>query len=301
MERTRFYVNGYRYNLGEILSFEISKHDFDMLYSIQSRSFEGENIIASLESGKANLEDMILVKSITTKPLENETYMFKDTAFKLKAIYKNDPAELIPDFNMKVKPLDPEVKEIHNRQQEWERLKLDNDAVKRIREKLNGTNRPAILTPTGMYSFKLLYNLDSVTEATLDCPDVYCSVSFGFSKHREIDMKYHDLLKAWCNYERFQYAVRFLQERELDQFGLVLEASYGLDDKILEVRIGRKHEIGFKFIKINYTDSNNTNVYVCEPKSSTERMIMDRVLNQLKEFIDPKFEITVEQALEKFK
>nr|DAF06443.1 MAG TPA: hypothetical protein [Caudoviricetes sp.] len=198
MEQTRFYVNGYRYNLGEILSYEINKHDFDILYNAQLQlgMQSDENIVAFLEADKVNLEEMILVKSITTKPLENETHMFKDTMFSLKNLYRNDPVRLIPDFNMKVKDIDSEAKEIHSWQQEWERLKLDTDAVKRIRDRLNGTNMPVTRTPTGMYSFKLVYNLDSVVDATLDCPDVYCSVSFGFSKHREIDMKYHDLLKA---------------------------------------------------------------------------------------------------------
>lgn len=105
MEQPKFYVNGYRYNLGEILSYEISKQDFDKLYDAQLQSANDENIIVSLEANKVDLEEMLLVKSITTKPLENETYMFTDSAFSLKAIYKKDPAEFIPDFNMQVKHL----------------------------------------------------------------------------------------------------------------------------------------------------------------------------------------------------
>lgn len=103
MTQTRFYVNGYRYNLGELLSYEISKQDFDKLYGAQLESSDDENIIVSLEANKVDLEEMLLVKAITTKPLENEEYMFTDGMMSLKGIYKKDPAEFIPDFNMLVK------------------------------------------------------------------------------------------------------------------------------------------------------------------------------------------------------
>ena len=68
MTQTRFYVNGYIYNLGELLSYEISKQDFDKIYNTQ---------------------------------LE-----LPDGMMSLKAIYKKkDPTEVIPDFNALVKHL----------------------------------------------------------------------------------------------------------------------------------------------------------------------------------------------------
>ena len=103
MTQTRFYVNGYRYNLGELLSYEISKQDFDKIYNVQLESPNDENIIVSLEANKVDLEETLLVKAITTIPLEDEEYMFTDGMMSLKGIYKKDPAEFIPDFNMLVK------------------------------------------------------------------------------------------------------------------------------------------------------------------------------------------------------
>lgn len=104
MKQTRFYVNGYLYNLGELLSYEISKQDFDKIYNAQLESLDDENIIVSLEANKVDLEEMLLVTSITTTPLEDEEYMFTDGMMSLKAIYKKkDPAEVIPDFNALVK------------------------------------------------------------------------------------------------------------------------------------------------------------------------------------------------------
>lgn len=77
MKQTRFYVNGYLYNLGELLSYEISKQDFDKIYNAQLESPDDENIIVSLEANKVDLEEMLLVTSITITPLEDEEYMFK--------------------------------------------------------------------------------------------------------------------------------------------------------------------------------------------------------------------------------
>lgn len=300
MERTRFYINGYAYNLGEILSFEVTKHDFDYLYNIESSTFEGEHVIVSLESTKADLKETILVKSISTKPLQNETYMFKDTMFKLTNIRKGDPTILIPNFNFKEQN-NEEERVMHARQQEWERLQIETDAVKRIRETLHGHDVSSVMTKVGVYNYKTSYNLDNNIDASIEYNTEYLSTSFGVSKYRKIDTKYHDLLKTWNAYESFQFFVRHLQQEVLEPYGLVLQAAYGLDDKILNIRIGRKHEQGFKFINVKYTDRNNTNIYVCEPRSDTERMLIDKVLKDLNDVVNLKLELTIEQALERFK
>lgn len=256
--QTTLYVNYKFQNEGAIFSQKLNiASELDFLTELLKLDNDNDrmDIIIKMINSHGNVFFAVF-DSLTSEPMEKEWDNLGDDArcndLTLLDVFIADPAEHIGDWNELIEHQAAKDKTADENHKAWERASISTDAIALIRNIVNGP----YMCATYQYGKGVIYKLDAACDISIS-PIQAWDYTVKFKTYFELNSKRKhlsittllNLLEAWAVHEDFQWLVR--KEREkLEQHNLTIEAVYGLTDKLLHIRIGRRDRYGFEFASV---------------------------------------------------
>lgn len=256
--QTTLYINYKFQNEGAIYSYKLDiTSDLDFLTKLLRLDNDDDRtaiIIKTINSHRNMC--FAAFDSLTSEPKEegwddlgaDERY----NNFTLLDAFIADPAVHIGDWNELIERQAAKDKTADENHMTWEKASISTDAIALIRNIVNGP----YMCATYQQGKGVIYKLDAACDISIS-PIQAWDYTVKFKTYFELNSKRKhlsittllNLLEAWAVHEDFQWLVR--KEREkLEQHNLTIEAVYGLTDKLLHIRIGRRDRYGFEFASV---------------------------------------------------
>lgn len=290
--QTTLYIN-YRFqNEGAIYSYKLDiPTDLDFLTKLLTLNSDNDRmdiIIKSINS--LGNKYLAVFDSLTSEPKEEGWDDLGDDARRdnltLLDAFIADPAEHIGDWNELIERQAAKDKTADENHIAWEKATISTDAIALIRNVVNGP----YMCATYQQGKGVIYKLDAACDISIS-PIQAWDYTVKFKTYFELNSKRKhlsittllNLLEAWAVHEDFQWLVR--KEREkLEQHNLTIEAVYGLTDKFLHIRIGRRDRYSFEFASATdvFTPMGvNVDILAAIPKDRDEDEVIENAVKSL--------------------
>lgn len=228
--------------------------------------------------------------SLTSEPMEKGWDDLGDDAKcdnpTLLDAFIADPAEHIGDWNELIGRQAAKDKTADENHMTWEKASISTDAIALIRNLVNGP----YMCATYQQGKGVIYKLDAACDISIS-PIQAWDYTVKFKTYFELNSKRKHLsistlltlLEAWAVHEDFQWLVRKEGEK-LEKHNLAIEAVYGLTDKLLHIRIGRRDMYGFEFVPATdvFTPMGvNVDILAAIPKDRDEDEVIENAVESL--------------------
>lgn len=290
--QTTLYINYKFQNEGAIYSYKVNiTSDLDFLTELLTLNNDDDrtDIIIKAIDSHGNKWLAVFV-SLTSEPMEEgwdslgADIRYND--FTLLDAFIADPAEHIGDWNELIERQAEKDKTADENHIVWERTSIFTDAIALIRNLVNGP----YMCATYQYGKGAVYKLDTACDISISPTKIWdytvkfktCFELNSKRKHLSIGTLLN-LLEAWAVHEDFQWLVR-KEEEKLEQYNLTIKAVYGLTDKLLHIRIGRRDRYGFEFVSVTdiFTPMGvNVDVIAAVPKGRDEEEAIENAVKSL--------------------
>lgn len=290
--QTALYINYKFQNEGAIYSYKLDvASDLDVLIKLLNLDNDRNEmaIIIKMINSYRN-EFHAVFESLTSEPAEEGWDNLGAGArygnVTLLDAFIADPAEHIGGWNELIERQAAKDKTADENHMAWDRTAISTDAIALIRNLVNG---PYMCTAYH-YGKGVVYKLDTACDMSISPTQVW-DYTVKFKTCFELNSKRNhlsistllNLLEAWAIHEDFQWLVR-KEEEKLEQHNLTLEAVYGLTDKLLHIRIGRRDKYGFEFVSVTdiFTPMGvNVDAIVAIPKGRDEEEAIENAVKSL--------------------
>lgn len=234
MQTTKFYINGYRTNGGDVLSFEVTTEAALKAIELGNSLNGGANVLAKIKTGDHIW--FIEVESVTTIPAEE--LLDGEDEDEVLSVFIGDVMEFIPDWNSRLEAEQYRQDRLNEIRNAWDKIEVENDPIKFIRSFFGSHD----LTSTLGYlvsgkPFKT-YDLSMAGNFKLGYKGANVDVEFGID--RKIDKyidKLYDALESWAVYEDFVFNLtKKNTDLELKE-GARLIATYGITDNVIRGKV----------------------------------------------------------------
>ena len=254
--QTTLYIN-YRFqNEGAIYSYKLDiASDLDFLTKLLTLDNDDDRTVIVIKTinSYGNIFH-VAFDSLTSEPMEKGWDNLEADArydnFTLLTAFVADPAKHIGDWNELIERQAAKDKTADENHIAWEKASISTDAIALIRNLVNGP----YMCATYQQGKGVIYKLDAACDISIS-PIQAWDYTVKFKTYFEFNSKRKHLsistlltlLEAWAVHEDFQWLVRKEGEK-LEKHNLTIEAVYGLTDKLLHIRIGRRDMYGFEFV-----------------------------------------------------
>lgn len=290
--QTTLYINYKFQNEGAIYSQKLDiASDLDFLTKLLTLGSDDDrmDIVIKMLNSCGN-KCLAVFSSLTSEPMEEGWDNLGDDArynnLTLLDAFIADPAEHIGDWNELIERQAAKDKTAYENHMAWEKASIFTDAIALIRELVNGP----YMCATYERGKGVVYKLDSACDISISPIQTWdytvkFKTYFEFNskrKHLEISTLLN-LLEAWAVHEDFQWLVKKEGEK-LEKHNLAIEAVYGLTDKLLHIRIGRRDRYGFEFVPVTdvFTPMGvNVDILAAIPKDRDEDEAIENAVESL--------------------
>lgn len=290
--QTTLYINYKFQNEGAIYSYKLDiASDLDFLTKLLKLDNDNDRmgIVIKMINSRGNM-CFAAFDSLTSEPKEEGWDNLGDDALDIDLTLLDafiaDPAEHIGDWNELIERQAAKDKTADENHMAWEKASIFTDAIALIRELVNGP----YMCATYERGKGVVYKLDSACDISIS-PIQAWDYTVKFKTYFELNSKRKhlsistllNLLEAWAVHEDFQWLVKKEGEK-LDKHNLTIEAVYGLTDKLLHIRIGRRDRYGFEFVQATdvFTPMGvNVDILAAIPKDRDEDEAIENAVESL--------------------
>lgn len=231
MQSTEFFLNGYRVNGGDIMSFSITNKM--ALEAIELQKGAGDkDMIAKVRCNEYSY--CVLVDSITTSPKEDLSEIEEEE--EVFEILVGNKESYLPGWDSLI---EARVKEQEKRDAirgVWDRINLETDVVPYLRGYFKTDDMTTI--PGKRVSGRpfIRYRLNVVGDFVFTYTNAFVETEFLVDTKKHDFNKLSDILESWSAVENLQYRVEEANKR-LEPCGVRLYASYGILDNVLRLKV----------------------------------------------------------------
>jgi hypothetical protein len=290
--QTTLYINYKFQNEGAIYSYKLDiASDLEFLTKLLTLDNDNDrmNIVIKMINSRGN-KCLAVFDSLTSDPKEegwdNLGDVASDNDLTLLDAFIGDPAEHIGDWNELIEHQAAKDKTADENHIAWEKASISTDAIALIRNLVNGP----YMCATYERGKGVVYKLDTACDISIS-PIQAWDYTVKFKTYFELNSKRKhlsistllNLLEAWAVHEDFQWLVKKEGEK-LEKHNLAIEAVYGLRDKLLHIRIGRRDRYGFEFVPVTdvFTPMGvNVDILVAIPKDRDEEEAIENAVESL--------------------
>lgn len=290
--QTTLYINYKFQNEGAIYSQKLDiASDLDFLTKLLKLDNDNDRmgIVIKMINSRGNMY-FAAFDSLTSEPKEegwdNLGGDTIDDDLTLLDAFIADPAEHIGDWNELIERQAAKDKTADENHMAWEKASIFTDAIALIRELVNGP----YMCATYERGKGVVYKLDTACDISIS-PIQAWDYTVKFKTYFELNSKRKhlsistllNLLEAWAVHEDFQWLVKKEGEK-LEKHNLAIEAVYGLTDKLLHIRIGRRDRYGFEFVQATdvFTPMGvNIDILAAIPKDRDEDEAIENAVESL--------------------
>ena len=231
MQNVEFFLNGYRINGGDILSFSITNKMAMEAIELQ-KDLGDKDLIARIQTDDTKW--FVLVDSITTSPIEDlSTIEEEDVVAEILVGSKED---YLPNWNSLI---EARVKEQEKRDAirgVWDRINLETDVVPYLRGYFHTDDMTTIKGNRISGRPFIRYRLNVVGDFVFTYTNAFVETEFLVDTKKHDFNKLSDILESWSAVENLQYHAEEANKR-LEPCGARLYASYGILDNVLRLKI----------------------------------------------------------------
>nr|DAM88249.1 MAG TPA: hypothetical protein [Caudoviricetes sp.] len=290
--QTTLYVNYKFQNEGDIYSYKLDiASDLDFLTKLlRLDNNRNESDIVIKATNSHGDECHAVFDSLTSEPVEEGWDSLGANIryhnFKSLDAFIADPAEYIRGWNELIERQAEKDKTADENHMAWDRASISTDAIALIRNLVNGP----YMCATYQYGKGVVYKLDAACDISISPTQIWdyavkFKTCFEFnSKRKHLSVStFLNLLEAWAVHEDFQWLVKKEGEK-LEEHNLTIEAVYGMTDKLLHIRIGRRDRYGFEFVPVTdvFTPMGvNVDIIAAIPKDRYEEEAIENAVKSL--------------------
>ena len=290
--QTTLYINYKFQNEGAIYSYKLDiASDLEFLTKLLTLDNDNDrmDIVIKMINSCGN-KCLAVFDSLMSEPKEKGWDNLGDDAsdndLTILDAFIGDPAEHIGDWNELIERQAAKDKTADENHIAWEKASISTDAIALIRELVNGP----YMCATYERGKGVVYKLDSACDISIS-PIQAWNYTVKFKTYFELNSKRKhfsistllNLLEAWAVHEDFQWLVKKEGEK-LEKHNLAIEAVYGLTDKLLHIRIGRRDRYGFEFVQATdaFTPMEvNVDILAAIPKDRDEDEAIENAVESL--------------------
>lgn len=263
MQKLQLFFNYRNMKEGPIYSIPLNfPEDIFALHNLAwlliSPPVDGMEVIATIAinpNSNNKHETKAVYVSVTSEPLEEgyyESYIMDE--YKLTTLTYDYPDRHIEDWNSKVKEEKAKEEKEQENARRWDAIPEYKDPIVPIREFLQSPHMTAsrYVSPNGaktlVYTITPLANIEinTTSEGSPVRTGFATSGSFGKTNYN----KAHNILEAWSRVAGL-YDLVFTLNEMLRPKGINISATYGVDDDMLEIKVGLwdngMYKYGFPF------------------------------------------------------
>lgn len=265
MQSTEFFLNGYRVNGGDVLSFSITNKIAIEAIELQ-KDLGDKDLIARIQT--EDTKWFILVDSITTSPIEDlSTIEEEDT---VAEILVGNKEEYLPNWYNKVNAAQKVAERKAANAAAWDAINVDHYPIDVIRKYFDSYN----ITGSMGYSYNKkpfkTFDISVVPDMEIAVKGELIDTKFGINAgHLKDGEKIYKILKAWNNYENLMAKIAEMNDNAIKE-GFEIEATYGVASNELVIKITDTEcgaDYGFETVYSNFKGVNAV-VHTCSSLKS---------------------------------
>ena len=259
MQSTEFFLNGYRVNGGDVLSFSITNKMAMEAIELQ-KSLNGKDMIARIQ-----VEDhtwFILVDSITTSPIEDLSAIEEED--EVVEIMVGNRDDYLPGWNSLVEARIKEQEKRDAVRGAWDRINLETDVVPYLRGYFHTDDMTTTSGKRVSGRPFIRYRLNVVGDFVFTYTSTFVETEFLVNSEYHDFSKLSSILESWAAVENLQYNIEEANKR-LAPCGARLYGTYGILDNTLRLKVEDTQygtDCGFEnriFVKYG----NKVDAYIC--------------------------------------
>lgn len=231
MLEVNFYLNGRKYNGGDVSSFAIEKEQairiiqlLDSLKENDAFMGEGMEALAVVKFSPNGRKLVIAVDSITTAPVEDLDEVDEPREFIRLLIDRKDKA--MPYWNELIRRREARVAKLNSLQTEWDGIEIDTDAIRRIRSYFDSPCMTADFGYRVNGKPVVTYIVNPVGDYMLTFQGKNVDVELKISEKMAVTRQIFDILRSWAAVQDFLLKVEEVNKRA---DGFTIHATYGID------------------------------------------------------------------------
>lgn len=231
MQNVEFFLNGYRINGGDILSFSITNKMAMEAIELQ-KDLGDKDLIARIQTDDTKW--FVLVDSITTSPIEDlSTIEEEDVVAEILVGSKED---YLPNWNSLIEARIKEQEKRNAVRGVWDRINLETDVVPYLRGYFHTDDMTTIKGNRISGRPFIRYRLNVVGDFVFTNTNAFVETEFLVDTKKHDFNKLSDILESWSAVENLQYNIEEANKR-LEPCGARLYGSYGILDNVLRLKI----------------------------------------------------------------
>ena len=288
MQNVEFFLNGYRINGGDILSFSITNKMAMEAIELQ-KTLDGKDMVARIQT--EDTKWYVLVESITTSPIEDLSTIEEEDV--VVEILVGDKDNYLPGWNSLIEARIKEQEKKNAVRNVWDRINLETDAVPYLRGYFNTADMTTISGKRVCGNPFIRYRLDIVGDFVFTYTNAFVETEFLVNPKKHDFDKLSSILESWAASENVQYNIEEANKR-LEPCGARLYGSYGILDNVLRLKVEDTQygtECGFEektFVKYG----NKVVAYICNRLLNLDGL--EEVITSLAKRLDTKVPPLVE-------
>ena len=259
MQNVEFFLNGYRVNGGDIMSFSITNSM--ALEAIELQKNLGEkDMIAKINCNEYSY--CVLVDSITTSPKEDLSEIEEEE--EVFEILVGNKESYLPGWDSLI---EARVKEQEKRDAIrglWDRINLETDVVPYLRGYFHTDDMTTIKGNRISGRPFIRYRLNVVGDFVFTYTNAFVETEFLVDAKKHDFNKLSSILESWAAVENLQYNLEEAN-KHLERCGVRLYGSYGILDNILRLKVeDTQYGIDCGFENRTYVKyGNKVDAYIC--------------------------------------
>lgn len=242
MLNMQFYLNGKKYNGGDVMSFPIETEQairiiqlLDNLKKDKISSDEGMEALAVVKTSKNGRNMTIAIDSITTNCVEDQYEPDSDDEYReFVRILIDRKDKTMPYWNDLIKKREAHVAKLVNYQMEWDAITIDTDVIRRIR---NYFYSPCMTADYG-YRFNgkpfVTYAVSPVGDYILTFQGKNVDVEIKTNMKKAVITQDLAVLRSWAAVQDFLFQLDEVNKRAK---GFIIYAVYGIDNNKIRAKV----------------------------------------------------------------
>ena len=231
MQQVEFFLNGYRINGGEVLSFSITNLMAMEAVELQE-NLDGKDMVAKIQTD--GHEWYVLVDSITTSPIENLSSIEEEDV--VVEILVGNKEDYLPGWNSLIESRIKEQEKRDAVRGVWESINLETDIVPYLRGYFNTDDMTTISGKRVSGRPFIRYRLNVVGDFVFTYANAFVETEFLVDAKKHDFNKLSDILESWSAVENLQYNLEEANKRLKDK-GIRLYGSYGILYNMLRLKV----------------------------------------------------------------
>lgn len=238
----QFYLNGKKYNGGDVMSFPIETEQavriiqlLDNLKKDKTLGDEGMEALAVVKTSRNGRNMTIAIDSITTNRVEDQYELDEDDDYREFVRIRIDRKDkAMPYWNELIKKREKLMARLANRQVEWEAIGIDTDVIRRIRSYFDS---PCMTADCG-YRVNgkpvVTYIVNPVGDFMLTFQGKNVDVEIKIGVKQAVARQDLAVLRSWAAVQDFLFQLEEVNKRAK---GFVIYATYGIDNNKIRAKV----------------------------------------------------------------